>query len=491
MNTAQLAARLDRLPVGHFHRRVLYALAVAFVFEFGDLNTFAYAAPALQDHLGITVGDIGFITSASFLGMFVGGVAGGRFADHVGRRRALIWSVVAFSIFSLLNAVATDVSTLALTRLLTGIGLSAMTVAATTYLSETMPAARRGRMQAGVMAIGLLGIPVMSFSARGLIPLGTQTWRLVFVFGGLGLLTLPLIARLPESPRWLLRSGGAERAEEALRRIEREAEREVGALPAPEAVTPAVAEPAGVGYRALLTGRLGRRTLMLGTAWVFQTLGFYGFVSWVPTLLAQHGFDLVHSLTFTALTTLGAVPGALLAWPLSDRFGRKVPIVVVASAVAVCGLLYGMTFNVVAIVAFGFCVNALIQTFAALLYTYTPELYPTHLRNSGNGLVYGLGRLSNIAGPLIVAATFSGFGYRAVFGYIAACWLIVAVTVGVFGVRTGRRNLEDLTEGTDPATPATAAGGAPPATAPVTGATPAASPVVSRTADGGGGPGPR
>jgi putative MFS transporter len=446
MSASRLAARLDRLPICRFHRRVLYALAVAFLFEFGDLNTFAYVAPALEKHLHLTVNNIAFVTSASFLGMFVGAVLGGRFADLIGRRRALLISVSVFSISSLLNAVVSTVPTLAVARLLTGVGLSAMTVAATTYIAEVMPAAHRGRMQAGVMAIGLIGIPAMSFTARGVIPVSADSWRLVFVFGALGLLSLPLIWRLPESPRWLFGHDRTEPAEASMVRIEQEVTAARGELPPVVALDEDVAASTRVNYRALLTGRLGRRTLMLAVAWVFQTLGFYGFVAWVPTLLAEHGFSLVHSLTFSALTTLGAVPGALLAWPISDRFGRKRPIVVVALGVAACGLAYGLTFNAVAIVLFGFCVNALIQTFAALLYAYTPELYPTEQRNSGNGLVYGLGRLSNIAGPLIVAAIFGSFGYQPVFVYIAACWLIVAVTIGLFGPRTGMRRLEQLTD---------------------------------------------
>ena len=239
--------------------------------------------------------------------------------------------------------------------------------------------------------------------------------------------------------------------------IERETEAQHGQLPAPEEVE--AGQPTHpTSYRALLTGRLGRRTAMLAVAWIFQTLGFYGFVSWAPTLLAAHGFSLVHSLTFTALTTLGAVPGALLAWPISDRFGRKAPIVLVALGIAACGLAYGLTFNGVAIVVFGFGVHALIQTFAALLYAYTPEMYPTEHRNSGNGLVYGLGRLSNITGPLIVAAIFGSFGYQPVFVYIAACWAVVAITIGLFGPRTGMRNLEQLSEAT-PGSGAVPAGG--------------------------------
>ncbi|HWC21624.1 MAG TPA: MFS transporter [Flexivirga sp.] len=439
-----LAERLDRLPIGRFHRRVLLALAVAFLFEFGDLNTFAYVAPALKDNLGLSVHAIAVVTSASFVGMFIGATFGGRFADAVGRRRALLGSVTFFSTSSLLNAFMSSTVSLGIARVLTGAGLSAMTVAGTTYVCEIMPAANRGRMQSGVMAIGLVGIPAMSFAARAIIPLGHDSWRFVFVFGALGALALPLIARLPESPRWLLQHGMSDRAHEVVAAIESETGR-----PSSESepiVVWSEQQPERGTYVMLFRGAVGRRTLMLSVVWIFQTLGFYGFVAWVPTLLQAHGFDLVHSLTFSALTTLGAVPGALLAWPLSDRFGRKVPIAIVAASIAACGLAYGLTFNPIAIVVFGFCVNALIQTFAALLYAYTPELFPTAYRNSGNGFVYGVGRLANIMGPLLVASIFGSYGYSPVFVYIAACWVIVAVTIAVFGPRTGKEHLENLQE---------------------------------------------
>ncbi|HEY3685166.1 MAG TPA: MFS transporter [Streptosporangiaceae bacterium] len=444
MNATDLAARLDRLPVSGFHRRVLYGLAFGFFFELADLNTFAYAAPALKKYVGISVDDIALVTSMSFLGMFLGAAVGGWVADRVGRRRALIGSIAWYSLFSLLNAATWNVPTLAGARLLTGVGLGAMTVIAITYLSETMPRAHRGRMQAATLALGLVGIPAMAFTARGVIPLGADGWRIVFVFGALGVLSLAIILRLPESPRWLLEHRGADEAEAALARIEAEVERQAGRLPAPVATAAATEGAAPHRLRELFQGRLLGRTLLLLVAWIFQTLGFYGFVSWVPTLLAEHGFDLKDSLTFSALTTIGAVPGALLAWPISDRFGRKMPTAIVAALVAVCGVLYGLSFNAAAIVVFGFAVSFFIQTFAALLYAYTPELYPTALRNTGSGFAYGTGRLANIAGPPIVALIFSTAGYIWVFVYIGICWLIVAVAITLFGPRTAAVTLEDL-----------------------------------------------
>jgi putative MFS transporter len=444
MHAPELAARLDRLPLSRFHRRVLYAIAFAFFFELADLNTFAYAATGLEKYVGMSVGTIADITSASFAGMFVGAAVGGRVADMLGRRRALIGSVLWFSAFSLLTAAAWNTAAIAVARFLTGIGLSAMTVIAITYLSETMPKSHRGRMQGAALAIGLAGIPVMAFFARGVVPTGPDGWRWVFVFGAFGAVATVLIARLPESPRWLLEHGRPGAAETTLAAIEAEVSEDpaTGRLPPPE-TGPAEVIPHH-DPRDLFRGRLARRTSMLFAVWIFQTLGFYGFTSWVPVLLAAHGFGLTKSLTFSALTTIGAVPGALCAWPVSDRFRRRAPLVAVSVLIAACGLAYGTSFNAAAIVVFGFGVSFFIQMFAALLYAYTPELYPTGLRNTGSGLSYGVGRLANIAGPPIVATIYGGAGYSWVFVYIAACWIAAALTIGLFGPATGDVALEDL-----------------------------------------------
>ncbi len=450
LSRSMAAARLDRLPITRLHKTALISISFVFLFEFADLNTFAYVAPVLRERFGFTISDIATVTSAAFLGMFFGATLGGRLSDAVGRKKALLFSTMLFSMFSLINTLGFNVGSFLIFRFFTGVGLSAMTVAATTYVSEVMPAARRGRMQSAVMAIGLLGIPIISFTARTIIPLSHDSWRFVFVVGALALLAIPAVLALPESPRWLLQKNRLELAEATIRRFERSA----GVLPPLDMKdVREIENDPKTSYRELFRGRIGARTAFLATIWIFQTLGFYGFIAWVPTLLAAHGYSLVTSLQFSALMTLGAVPGALLAWPLSDRFGRKMPLVVISVATAASGLAYGLTFNAVAIVVFGFCVNLLIQTFATLLYTYSPELYPTALRNSGHGLVYGIGRLANIFGPMIVATIFLGLGYHAVFIYIAACWVIVAGVIAIFGPRTGKLTLESINENQDSRTP--------------------------------------
>jgi len=439
----ELAARLDRLPMSRFHRLIVVCLAFTFFCELADLNEFAYAAPGIIKFLHITVNDVAAITSAGFFGMFIGAASGGWIADLFGRRRGLIWSVIWFSVFSIINGLAFNVPTLLIARFLTGIGMSSLTVIGITYLAELMPKDRRGRLQAATLAIGALGVPIIAGVALLVVPLGPEGWRFVFVFGGCGLVLLRFTRVLPESPRWLLNQGQSEAAEHVVARLEESVVQDRGELPP---ITPANVPSEDQRYplRVLFTGTFLRRTVMLWLVWIFQTLGVYGFSSWVPTLLAAHGFSLVKSLTFTFLSALGYVPGAFFAWPLSDRYGRRWPIVIVSILLALFGLLFGLSFNSVAIAVFGFLVSFFIYTFAALLYVYTPELYPTTIRNRGTGLAYGLGRAANIVGPLIVAFVLLHYGYLAVFVYLAIAWLMVCLLVGFLGVNTGKVSLEEL-----------------------------------------------
>ena len=146
---------------------------------------------------------------------------------------------------------------------------------------------------------------------------------------------------------------------------------------------------------------------------------------------------MVRSLEQSSAISIGAVPGAWIASKISDRWERKSLIAIVAVVIAACGLSYGLSFRTATIVIFGFLVAMSQQVFAALLYAYTPECFPTRVRNTGAGVSYGVGRLANgFAGPFIVAFLFQRYGYTSVFLYIAICWAMVALLVTVFGPKT-------------------------------------------------------
>ncbi len=160
--------------------------------------------------------------------------------------------------------------------------------------------------------------------------------------------------------------------------------------------------------RLLLQKRYLEPTVLLTVLWVTQTIGFFGYSSWAPTLLAKEGFSVESSIFYVALTTVGAPLGSYLAALVTDRFERKWCLVVFGALIAVCGLLYGLTFNPVLIVVFGFLVNLIERGYTALAYAYSPELFDIRGRSLGTGVSYGLGRLSNALGPLVIAALYIG-----------------------------------------------------------------------------------
>jgi putative MFS transporter len=438
--TLTAAERLDRLAVSTFHRRTAALLAYVFFFELGDLNSFAYAAPALRQQWQLSIQTIATITSASFVGMFVGAMTAGTLSDHVGRRRALLLTTIWYSSMSLLNACAWSVPSLFAARLLTGVGLSGMTVVAMTYIGEMFPSRVRGAFQARILMFGLIGIPATAYVARFAIPQAGWGWRVVFVWGALAIF-FPFFARLlEESPRWLEHRGRNDEAQAVLARIEGE-----GGYQTVEAGSFGTRQinqaRESVGIKGLIKSGFGGRALLLIAVWFCQTLGFYGFNAWVPTLLAEQGFSIMRTLEQSSAISIGAVPGAWIASKIADRWERKYLIAAVAVLVGTFGMIYGLSFNTWVIVVFGFLVAMSQQVFAPMLYAYTAECFPTNARNTGAGMSYGIGRLGNAIGPLIVAFLFTTYGYRSVFAYIAVCWVLVAMLVLAFGPRMNKRTL--------------------------------------------------
>jgi len=417
----------------------MWLLGFVFFFELVDLNTFSFAAPAIRSQWHLSIATIGFVTSATFAGMFIGSTIGGWFSDRVGRKRALIFTTIWYAAFSLINAFVWGPAALFLARLLTGLGLSALAVVGMTYISEMFPAKRRGAYQAWILMIALFGIPVTAYVARFCVPMAVWGWRLVFLWGSLGIL-FPLFAgALEESPRWYENHSRLDEADAVLDRIEKFAENEIGFLPS---TPPSVQrESRGLGYSELVAPAYLPCTVMLVFTWICQTLGFYGFSSWGPTLLAEHGFSIVQSLAWSSAIWMGAIPGGVIAALISDRWERKWLIPAVALLSAFSALMYGLTFQSLTIIIFGFLVAMSHHIHSALLFAYTPECYPTEIRNSGAGLVYGVGRLANVFGPLFVAFLFTRHGYTSVFIYIATCWVLVALIVGGFGPRTRGKSL--------------------------------------------------
>jgi putative MFS transporter len=437
-----LAARLERLPgTTRSHRGWMVLLGSLFICDLIDTNAFAYAAPAIRAEWGLSVAQIGQLTSYTFLGMFAGAILGGRLADRVGRKRTVIWSTVLYSVASVLCALAPNVAVLGILRIITGIGIQAVTGVLIVYVAEMFPGASRGRCQALMLGIGLLGVPVAAGAARLIVPLSPDAWRWVFVFGGIGLVPA-LVARfvLPESVRWAALNGRVAEARETVERLEAQSKRSL-----PEVVEAPVLRERQRPAELFALG-MRKRTAVATLTMIFAILGFYGFNAWIPTLLVERGYSTTEALTITTIFSIAPFAGALAGMLLADRFQRRTTMLVLTAVIAASMVVFAFTGSYWLLLISGFVATLLLQTNTALLYAYLPEVFPLALRGLGAGFANGFGRLAGFGNAFLIAAIAGALGFAAVFTATAVFILLAGLTVGLFGERTRGRRLEEIGE---------------------------------------------
>ncbi|WP_344414205.1 MFS transporter [Amycolatopsis minnesotensis] len=438
-----VAARLDRLPVTRLHRYLIAVVGVATFFDLYDLFLASSISTVLSKEFGVSSAELKPLLASAFVGAFVGALTLGRLADRIGRRRAFLVTLGLYSVFTLLGAFSTDVWMLVACRFIAGIGIGAELPLADAYLADLLPAKSRGRATAWAYTVGFCGVPVAGFLAKGLVgetPLGIDGWRWLFVIGALGAaIVWVLRAGLPESPRWLAAQGRGEEAEAVLARLENAAGQE---LPEPK---PVDAPPERAArFTDLLRPPWRRRAGMLYVFQVLQAFGYYGFGSLVPIVLAAKGFDLTHSLTFSALTFLGYPIGSALSIPVIERVQRKTLIIASAIGMAVFGLAFGYSSSGALIAVFGFAYTAASNVFSNAFHTYQGELFPTTLRATAAGSAYSLSRLATAAMPYLLIPVLDHAGAGTMFAVVAGAMVLLVANVAAFGPRTTGRSVEDI-----------------------------------------------
>lgn len=452
-----VAARLDRLPPSRYTQKLVTLLSLGGWFEFYDLFFTAYVAvglfkagifkPTMQSLFGLE-GFASFV-SALFAGMFIGTLAFSWLSDRFGRRSIFTFALLWYSIGALIMAFQNTPQSIDLWRFLASIGLGVELVNIDTYVSELVPKDQRGPAFAYNQFVMFTAVPVAAFLAWQLVPLkifGLDGWRIVVIIGSFGAFVIWWIRRnLPESPRWLEQHGRVADAENIVAAMERRIRAETGKeLPPPQQPVAGERERKAGAWTEMWNAVYRRRTIMLVIYNLFQTIGYYGFSSWVPTLLISQGVEVTKSLAYTFVIAVAAPIGPLIGVFFADRLERKWQIVCAAIGIAAFGLLFARQTTAAGVIACGvlitFCNNWMSFSFHA----YQAELYPTRIRAQAVGFVYSWSRFSAIFSGFVIAFFLSRYGSVGVFGFIAGAMAMVAIVIGGFGPAVTGRRLEAI-----------------------------------------------
>ena len=456
---AQLIARMERTPFCSWHLRARIIMGSATFFDAFDALSLAFVMPILVRLWSLSSVEIGSMIAASYIGQLVGALLFSQFAERYGRVPSAAAATAIMSVMSLGCALVGSFWWLFACRLIQGIGVGGEMPVAAAYISELSRAQGRGRFfllyeiifPVGLMATGQIGTL--------LVPL--LGWKILFLIGGIpGLILAGLVARLPESPRWLISQGRLSEAEAVIASAEASAARkhpgfepkavsDMGAQATHSAV-PAAETPGVIGqanrWRELLSPVYRRRTLIVWALWASAFFVANGLNNWMPTLYHEvYGLDLRDALRAASMTNVAQVVMLILCAFTIDRIGRRNWTVgsFIVGALLLGTLALGGTKDLTLVMLLATLAYGAIGSIAAVLYLYTPEVYPTRMRAIGTGLATSWLRLASAAGPALVGLLLSRQGIDAVF-VMFTCVALIGAAAAVSMIETRSRQLEEI-----------------------------------------------
>ncbi len=438
---------LERAPLSRFHYMLLIIGSLVYGFTAMNYLLLSPVLPAISKEWALDIPTQSLILSLTGIGMFIGALSCGVIADLIGRRRALLLTILLMTVFTGLCSVAWDFLSLSIFRFLAGIGLGGSLPQPGVYVSEYVPAKPRGRFLGLVESAwaygGVLAIIFPFYLIQGYGQfLG---WRLTFLIGLMPLILIPLIIKfVPESIRYLENKGMKEKAWDILKKnglISMMPDGGVSENPNPiYSVKSTLKEVWSPMYR--------RRTAVLWISWAVLVYTYHGIFLWLPSIYVEllAAKELLTPLYFVLLVTLLQIPGYYSATFLLDVIGRK-PVLVVYLALAGLGsLLFGQATGIFFVLLWMGVISFFNLGGWAGLYAYTPELYPTRIRGTGSGLSASIGRITLVFAPVISGYLWGLVGISFMFLVFALVHFIGAISVLILGTETKGKVLEEISK---------------------------------------------
>lgn len=460
----QIAARLDRIPASRTLWRIVVLISLGGAFEFYDLFFTAYVAPGMlksglftPESLGafasleaLKVAGFGTFVFSTFMGLWVGVVVFAQAADRFGRKTIFTASLLWYVVATVIMACQRTGEGLNLWRFIAGVGFGVQLVTIDTYLVELVPAGLRGRSFSINQCICFTAVPVVALLAWLAVPsapLGFAGWRWVVLFGSVGAIVVwGLRSGIPESPRWLAAQGRLEEADRLVSGIEARVLAELGSLP-PMGTPAPQANPARRARLAdIFRGRYRSRTFMLSIFNAAQVIGFYGFNSWLPTLLGARGVDVTRGLEYSFIIAVSQPVGPLIGALFADRVERKSQILGGLTCMGLAMAGFARASSPALLIALGIVFTLAANIMSYAYHGYQAEIFPTRIRSRAVGFVYSWSRLAAAFAGLVTGALLADGGVDAVAAFICGAMLLAIAVIAFFGPSTRGLALERLND---------------------------------------------
>jgi len=438
---AYVGNALDQAKLSSLHRKVIALIAAGYFFDVIDFTVFGSLVPYLLQSKFATGAEAAAIGSATIFGMFIGTAGQGQFSDRFGRRFIYQFNLLLFGVFTILGALAPNITLLIVCRFIAGLGLGAEQPLAFAYAGEYSPKAIRGRILAFVHFVG--GACVWPIGTALVLLFGSSVsspemaWRGVWLIIGAGALVVWIFRfSLPESPRYLATHG---RGDEALTVLER-----LG-LPRPaeelthSAASNSKSDPFGVVFRQFPTRVIAG--MICFTAFFGVAIGLG---AWLPNMMNAKGFTITKSLQYTLAMNFAVPCASLFMMYALDKYGRKITSVCAFVGAGIMAIVFANAATPTQLMIAGFVMIFFVQVAGNAMQIFASEVFPTNARASGFGWAAGVGRLATAFIIPTILWIQNGYGLTTVFVCLAIVLVIAAGSVTQLGPEARQKGLDEI-----------------------------------------------
>ncbi|MFY9676154.1 MAG: MFS transporter [Terriglobales bacterium] len=395
-------------------RRTLVAAALGWMLDSFDAMLYALVLTHVMRDLGMTKGTAGFLSTLMLLASGIGGILFGFLADRIGRKRALMLSIVTYSVCSFASGLSTTVLMLAIVRFILGLGMGGEWNTGATLVAETWPDELRAKAMAIVQSSWAIGYALAALVAG--IVLHYANWRFVFFVGILpAVVTLWIQNRVPESGMWMER-GQSQKREQSLE------------------LQGARRTQGDDSFFAIFRAPYLKSTIALLFVNFFGLFGWWGLFQWVPAYLSLpvarggRGFGVMGTASLLIFLNLfGMFPGYISFGWVADHLGRRRSFVLYLFAAALLIPFYAMARSQSALLLIGAVVAFFSTGFFSGSGIIGSEIYPTRLRARALGFTYTGARALSSVSPYAIGKVGDLKGLDWAFYLCAAAFMLAGL----------------------------------------------------------------